>query len=265
MSFSDSLSFPNATNPVWAPNGKYLVFSSDAQSTGPGIYWMRADGSGEPRRLVEGTGLTPTSASFQAGILYNEPAGPKAGLWSLQVNWSDAANPASDVPQRLPAASMESPASLSPDGRWLVYTSPQLGLVNVFVRAFPSPGGPWQISNAGGTSAVWSRTGHELFYRNVADSRIMIASYTVDGDGFSVAQSRPWNGTPVERFDLMPDSQPMDSALRSSSPGPTLGCSGPNSPRSCLPRRSYQPHSAPHSTASNRESMPAASIVVPVF
>jgi len=195
----------NATNPVWTPNGRYLVFSSDAQTSGPGIYWMRADGAGEPQRLAEGERLVPTSTSSQTGILYFSPAGSKEGLWMLPLDWSDASNPRPGVPEHLHGPTMESPASLSPDGRWLVYVNAQLGLANVFVRAFPGSGGPWQISS-GGTSAVWSHTGRELFYRSM-DSQIMIARYSVDGDSFSAAQPRPWSDTRVERFDLMPDDK----------------------------------------------------------
>jgi hypothetical protein len=43
-----------------------------------------------------------------------------------------------------------------------------------------------------------------------------------------------------------------------SSPGPTLACSGPDSPRLCPRHRPFNPHCAPHSTASNRKSKPAA-------
>ena len=123
----------------------------------------------------------------------------------LPLDWSDASNPRPGVPEHLHGPTMESPASLSPDGQWLVYVNAQLGLANVFVRPFPGPGGPWQISS-GGTSAVWSHTGRELFYRSM-DSQIMIARYSVDGDSFSAAQPRPWSDTRVERFDLMPDDK----------------------------------------------------------
>jgi serine/threonine-protein kinase len=197
----------NATNPVWTANGKYLVFSSDAQTPGPGIYWMRADGVGEARRLVEGPGLLPTSVSSQAGILYEAPAGPTAGLWILPVDWSEAANPRPGIPEHLPAPSMESPASLSPDGRWLVYVNAKLGWVNVFVRPFRRSGGPWQISSVAGTSAVWSSKGNELFYRSIPDFRIMVTTYAVDADSFSPAQPRPWSASRVDRFDLMPDGK----------------------------------------------------------
>jgi dipeptidyl aminopeptidase/acylaminoacyl peptidase len=60
----------------------------------------------------------------------------------------------------------ESLAALSPDGRWLAYSSNETGREEVYVEAFPGLGGKWLISTEGGTRPVWSRNGDELFYRN---------------------------------------------------------------------------------------------------
>src|SRR5262245_2417869 len=54
---------------------------------------------------------------------------------------------------------------------------------DVYVRPFPGPGGPWQISTEGGDNPTWSRTRQELFY-GAPDHRIMTASYSVAGDSF---------------------------------------------------------------------------------
>ena len=40
-------------------------------------------------------------------------------------------------------------ATFSPDGRWLAYISNESGREEVYVRAFPGPGGKWQISSEG--------------------------------------------------------------------------------------------------------------------
>ena len=55
---------------------------------------------------------------------------------------------------------------LSPDGRWLAYTSNEPGRIEVFVQPFAGPGGRTQISIDGGTEPVWSHDGRELFYLN---------------------------------------------------------------------------------------------------
>ena len=54
----------------------------------------------------------------------------------------------------------------SPDGHWLAYGSSESGQFEVYVQAFPGPGGKWQISSGGGSYPVWARNGHELFYYN---------------------------------------------------------------------------------------------------
>ena len=100
----------------------------------------------------------------------------------------------------------------SPDGRWLAYESNESGRYEVYVRPFPGPGGKWQISTGGGTGATWSRTKHELLYQTT-DGRLMVASYSVDGDSFRADKPRLWADmriTPLTRqsqrsFDLHPD------------------------------------------------------------
>jgi len=59
---------------------------------------------------------------------------------------------------------------------------------------------------------LWSRNGHELFYRN-KDSQIMVATYQVNGDRFVADKPRVWSKqrlantgqTPV--FDLASDGK----------------------------------------------------------
>jgi eukaryotic-like serine/threonine-protein kinase len=62
-------------------------------------------------------------------------------------------------------------ARVSPDGKWVAYTSDQTGQPEVWLRSFLDAGGPLRISPDGGRDAVWSPDGRELFYRN--GSRMM--------------------------------------------------------------------------------------------
>ena len=54
--------------------------------------------------------------------------------------------------------------SLSPDGRWLAYTSESTGRTEIWVRPFPGPGPAVRVSSNGGTEPVWARNGKELYY-----------------------------------------------------------------------------------------------------
>ena len=111
----------------------------------------------------------------------------------------------------------------SPDGRWLAYQSNETGRTEVYVRPFPGPGGKWQISTAGGSTPTWSRGRRELFYRG-NDDRIMVASYTVDGDSFRADKPRLWSERPLSPrsrqrwYDLHPDGDRMALSATADSP-----------------------------------------------
>ena len=85
--------------------------------------------------------------------------------------------------------------TISPDGRWLAYTTS--GTPQVFVRPFANGkiagSGVWQISAAGGAYPVWSRAAHQhqLLYAT-SEGRIMVVDYSVEGDSFHNSKPRPW-------------------------------------------------------------------------
>ena len=55
--------------------------------------------------------------------------------------------------------------ALSPDGRWLAYTSGESGAQEVFIRPFPNVGDARvQVSPGGGTAPRWSHDGREVYY-----------------------------------------------------------------------------------------------------
>ena len=69
--------------PLWTPDGQHIVFESRNQP-GPGLYWIRADGSGEAQRLTNGeNNQFPTSFSPDGTLLaYNQTsASGRAEIW----------------------------------------------------------------------------------------------------------------------------------------------------------------------------------------
>lgn len=77
------------------------------------------------------------------------------------------------------------------------------------MRPFPpSRGGVWKVSNNDeGRFAIWSQSGHELFYETA--DRIMVVDYTVDGDAFVPGTPRVWSQRPlfyagISNLDLAP-------------------------------------------------------------
>ena len=66
--------------------------------------------------------------------------------------------------------------SISPDGRWLVYESNEMGRSEVYVQSYPTPTTRVQVSRDGGARAMWARSGDTLYF--VAGSALMSSSIT---------------------------------------------------------------------------------------
>ena len=72
-------------------------------------------------------------------------------------------------------------AQVSPDGRWIAYTSNESGQFHVYVRPFPNvDDGKWQISRNPAQSPVWAADGQELFFRTVGTFEMMAVSVTTE-------------------------------------------------------------------------------------
>jgi serine/threonine-protein kinase len=213
----------NSEFPVWAPDSKHLVFSSDAHAPGPGIYWIRADGAGEAQRLFEGANLTPRSFSPDGkSVAYDsQDVGTGSGLWTLPLDASNSERPKAGKPEALTdLAGTERFAEFSPDGRWIAYITAKSGMPEVYVQSFAGPGGRWLVSSGGsgratgGLSAYWSSNGQELFYTD-SEGQIIAVNYTAKGGTFSASPPRLWSPTRIEgpigyrgqSIDLAPDGK----------------------------------------------------------
>jgi serine/threonine-protein kinase len=145
--------------PVWLPDGRRLVYSSDVD--GPFNLFVRpADGSGTAERLTSGpVHEDPGSLSRDGRWLAYAVAAPKtaADIWSFDMSARKAA------PVRQTPAHERNP-SLSPDARWVAYVSNESGRQEVYVEAFPQGGSRVQLSADGGSDPVWCAATQEVFY-----------------------------------------------------------------------------------------------------
>ena len=77
---------------------------------------------------------------------------------------------------------MEMLAELSPNGRWLAYSSNESGRFEVYVRSYPDLDNKWQVSPSGGIEPAWSQDGTELFYRDEEGLRLMVVDIHQEPD-----------------------------------------------------------------------------------
>jgi serine/threonine-protein kinase len=87
----------------------------------------------------------------------------------------------------------EGSSMFSPDGRWVAYISNETGRNDIYVRPYPGPGGKWQVSTGGGDDPTWAPQAHDFFFANTAESKIMVAPFSVSGSSFQVEKPRVWS------------------------------------------------------------------------
>src|SRR5262249_37321272 len=191
------------TTVVWSPDGRYTFFGSFTD----GIFWTRADGAGEPRPLTQkGAPQIPWSVTSDGKRLAYSESARLAQIWTVTLEDTNGQMKAGKPEPFLKSRFDDLRPVFSPDGKWLAYNSNATGSNEVFVRAFPDTGGRWQISNSGGTQAVWFPNGHDLLYQS--GDQIMAVAYTAKGDTFVTEKPRVWlaklDGT---AWDLAPDGK----------------------------------------------------------
>jgi Tol biopolymer transport system component len=205
------------SDPVWTPDGQRIVYSSLEKGGTYNLWWIRADGSGDARRLTESK-YQQNARSWRVDgkvLAFSQlNPGPNWEVMTLPIEGDEKSGWKPGEPKPfVNSAFDEWEPAFSPDGRWLAYMSDESSSYEVYVRPFPGPGGKWQISTGGGLYPKWSRNGKELFYRT-ADNKIMAVTYTASGDSFHADKPQLWSpgqftdrGFGFYNFDLHPDGK----------------------------------------------------------
>ena len=200
--------------PVWTPDGRRLVFASDrARARIANLYWVNADGTGEVTRLSDdpeeqGDASWHPSGRFLA-FTSRRATGSDLMILPLEGDAGRGWTPGKPI-VFLSTPATEADPVFSPDGRWIAYRSNETGQDNVYVRAFPGPGGPWRVSTEGGTYPRWSAPRRELLFKS--GTKVMVASYAIVGDSFQADKPQLWSPTSVvdrgsNPYDLHPDGK----------------------------------------------------------
>jgi Tol biopolymer transport system component/predicted Ser/Thr protein kinase len=194
--------------PVFSPDGKSVIYSktfNDIQ--------LRGAVAGAPETLLLHTPNTSHPAQWSRGgrfLFYTEEDQvTHADLWYLP-------EPGSTAAERKPVRFLATPANetmpqLSPDGKWLAYTSDESGRYEIYVRRFPSAQGLVKISTAGGTQPRWSPDGRELYYVGPqktpgprGEALLMAASVRPSrGESFDAGTPRPLFSFPVRPYSVL--------------------------------------------------------------
>ena len=176
--------------PVWSPDGGTVLFDSDRG--GPWTLLAKpSTGAGAEEELLKPTANSLALDWSRDGrfILYQtQGLSTRFDIWALPV-----------APRGKPFAVANTPrnerqAQLSPDGRWVAYTSDANGRDEVWVQAFPHPQDKWMVSTMGGSQPQWRRDGREMFYIS-SDRTLTAVEVKPTGSSFDA-------GAPTSLFSL---------------------------------------------------------------
>jgi len=189
--------------PVWSPDGKELLYASGAGAA-PSLKRKPSGGVGAETVIANptGNGLQLTDVSRDGHwLVYTE----SSALHSvISIRSLDDANKVIHVEEQ----GRERDGVISPNGRWLLYSTVPAGRREVFVESLPKEmggsaagAGKWEISTAGGSQPAWRADGKEIFFV-AADGMMMAVSVDSGADFFRPGAPKPLFQTRLE-FDAV--------------------------------------------------------------
>ena len=181
--------------PFFSPDGKQIAFRSN-RGTKQDLYARASSGAGENELLVSTPNSKLVNQWSRDGrfIVYSEVGPKRWDLWYLPMG--NDGKPAGKPVAFLHSEFNEVHGQLSPDSRWMAYTSEVSGQREVYVQPFPSADNEIRISTAGGEQPRWRADSKELFYLG-ADGKIASVTISVSGGPKPSLKA----GTPVPLFD----------------------------------------------------------------
>lgn len=167
--------------PVWSPDGNRIVFGSPREGHPPNMYEKASSGATREEPLFRSNLIDhPTDWSRDGRFIVYARLDPKTqwDLWVVPVVPEQKGGERKPLPY-LRTEFNEHNGQLSPDGRWMAYSSDESGRSEVYVRGFPELGARWQISTDGGVQPRWRGDGKELFYLS-ADGTLMAVAVPLE-------------------------------------------------------------------------------------
>ncbi len=197
--------------PSWAADSRSIVFLSNRRGAAQGgydAYQAVVDGSAPARLLLDyhfGLWEAELTPDNQWLVVRSDEESNIGRIRARRLTGDTTL-----VPQVVDQY-LNNNVSLSPDGRWLAYTSNRSGRKEVYVAPFPSATSARLVSRYGGSEVRWARSGRELFYKG--ERELMVVPIT-PGAAFVAGTPRPLFGLSGFRaarnrpqYDVSPDGQ----------------------------------------------------------
>jgi hypothetical protein len=182
-----------ARYPAWFPDGSGVVFVARREANLWSLIAKSIPASGGERPLLTGelAIMRVRDLSRDGRYLLFEK---NFDLWALPLQDSRNAYPL------VATAATENHGRVSPNGRWLAFTSNVTGESQVYVTSFPVPGEYHRVSRSGGSDPQWREDGLELYYVSTDQTFMAVAVRTESP--FASGAPEPLFRTSFEPFSL---------------------------------------------------------------
>lgn len=194
-------------NPTaWSPDGRQLIAnrSPTLNWSDPrfGVWLIPVDGGGEPRKVA--TGWRGSLSRDGRSVIYLSGTRPSdAAIVTVPIG---GGTPVPVV--RLASPNSRTRLALSPDSRFLLYSSNTTVADELFMTRYPSGQGKWQVFHDACTPPVWSRDGRTIYF--ASENRLMAASFTESpavtiGEARMLFDATPLNVSLERNFQFLSD------------------------------------------------------------
>jgi Tol biopolymer transport system component/tRNA A-37 threonylcarbamoyl transferase component Bud32 len=188
------------SNACWSADGTRVAYTWAPPGEGQRIMVAAVGGGGPPEMYLQDDpsykdvfGFSPDGRSLVIG---RQEAATRRDLWILPLEGDHKPVPYLVTPD------YEGSASLSPDGKWLMYDSDESGRNEVYVQSFPQPGHKYQVTTRGGFGHGWSRDGKKLGYSGLDDPTTVYGADVLAGAQFRLGPAKAVAHTPDTGFDF---------------------------------------------------------------
>ncbi len=179
----------SAFSSIWSPDNSKVVLTAYPEDR---LYLKTTQTSAEEEPLsAMGTNTNATSWSADGSFIVYSQTGvtTREDIWLLPLEGDQTP----EIFKQTPFSEKE--GQISPDGRWIAYTSDASGQNEVYLEPNTTGGLQRQILLAGGEYPRWRADGLELYF--LANRKMMAVSI----QPASAPEAEPTFGTPQELFD----------------------------------------------------------------
>lgn len=164
---------------VWSPDGKRIAWACPT-----GIKTRDASGAGDDSdALLSKTDMSLNQWTPDGRTLLFTAA--SSGRDKSDVIWTLDLASGSAVELFRSDAGYVRHAQVSPDGRWIAFTSLQNNRPEVFAMDYPGLKSRWQVSTQGGLAPRWRRDGGEILFLDL-DTRMMSVKVTASENALTL-------------------------------------------------------------------------------